>query len=80
MSLLTVFEQGLMVLLELTAIFVEENAMCNDGAKGAVSPTEVCEGLALLELRNRKWHTPKARGLNGGGLDVAAWLVVVAAV
>ncbi|CAI8589418.1 unnamed protein product [Vicia faba] len=35
---------------------------------GAMTPTEVCEGLGLFELRNRKWHIQGTCGLKGDGL------------
>ncbi|KAB5512298.1 hypothetical protein DKX38_029326 [Salix brachista] len=36
--------------------------------KGAMTPMEVCEGLGLLELKNRKWHIQGTCALRGDGL------------
>ncbi|KAG7580469.1 Small GTP-binding protein domain [Arabidopsis suecica] len=36
--------------------------------KGAMSPREVCEGLGLLDLKNRKWHIQGTCALQGDGL------------
>uniref|UniRef100_A0A7N0U8T3 ADP-ribosylation factor n=1 Tax=Kalanchoe fedtschenkoi TaxID=63787 RepID=A0A7N0U8T3_KALFE len=36
--------------------------------KGAMTPREVCEGLGLLELKNRKWHIQGTCALKGDGL------------
>lgn len=36
--------------------------------KGAMTPMEVCEGLGLYELKNRKWHIQGACALRGDGL------------
>lgn len=36
--------------------------------KGAMTPGEVCEGLGLYELRNRKWQIQGACALRGEGL------------
>ncbi|XP_010463760.1 PREDICTED: ADP-ribosylation factor 1-like 2 [Camelina sativa] len=36
--------------------------------RGAMSPREVCEGLGLLELKNRKWHIQGTCALQGDGL------------
>ncbi|CAF2376537.1 BnaCnng18370D [Brassica napus] len=33
-----------------------------------VSPLEVCEGLGLLDLKNRKWHIQGTCALQGDGL------------
>lgn len=33
-----------------------------------MTPTEVCEGLGLFELRNRKWHIQGTCALRGDGL------------
>uniref|UniRef100_A0A7N0U5C2 ADP-ribosylation factor n=1 Tax=Kalanchoe fedtschenkoi TaxID=63787 RepID=A0A7N0U5C2_KALFE len=36
--------------------------------KGAMTPREVCEGLGLLELKNRKWQIQGTCALKGDGL------------
>jgi Arf/Sar family protein len=36
--------------------------------KGALSTSEVCEGLGLPELRGRKWHVQGAIAIRGEGL------------
>ncbi|AES93820.2 ADP-ribosylation factor family protein [Medicago truncatula] len=36
--------------------------------KGAMTITEVCEGLGLFDLRNRKWHIQGTCALKGDGL------------
>ncbi|KVI07542.1 Small GTPase superfamily, ARF/SAR type [Cynara cardunculus var. scolymus] len=36
--------------------------------KGAMTPMEVCEGLGLYELKNRKWHIQGTCALRGDGL------------
>ncbi|WMV35571.1 hypothetical protein MTR67_028956 [Solanum verrucosum] len=36
--------------------------------KGAMTPMEVCEGLGLYDLKNRKWHIQGACALKGDGL------------
>lgn len=36
--------------------------------KGAMSPMEVCEGLGLYDLKNRKWHIQGTCALRGDGL------------
>lgn len=36
--------------------------------RGCLSPSEVCEGLGLPELRNRKWHVQSAIAIRGEGL------------
>jgi Arf/Sar family protein len=36
--------------------------------KGAMTPMEVCEGLGLNELKNRKWHIQGTCALKGDGL------------
>ncbi|CAM8959216.1 unnamed protein product [Rhodiola kirilowii] len=36
--------------------------------KGAMTPREVCEGLGLLELKNRKWHIQGTCAVKGDGL------------
>ncbi|CAN8260585.1 unnamed protein product [Cochlearia groenlandica] len=36
--------------------------------RGAMSPREVCEGLGLLDLKNRKWHIQGTCALKGDGL------------
>ncbi|PNX73290.1 ADP-ribosylation factor-like protein [Trifolium pratense] len=36
--------------------------------KGAMTPTEICEGLGLFDLRNRKWHIKGSCALEGDGL------------
>ncbi|TQD70963.1 hypothetical protein C1H46_043503 [Malus baccata] len=36
--------------------------------KGAMSPMEVCEGLGLFDLKNRKWHIQGTCALRGDGL------------
>jgi Arf/Sar family protein len=36
--------------------------------KGAMTPMEVCEGLGLFELQNRKWHIQGTCALRGDGL------------
>lgn len=36
--------------------------------KGAMSPMEVCDGLGLFDLKNRKWHIQGACALKGDGL------------
>lgn len=33
-----------------------------------MSPREVCEGLGLLDLKNRKWHIQGTCALQGDGL------------
>ncbi|TXG48692.1 hypothetical protein EZV62_024567 [Acer yangbiense] len=38
------------------------------GFKGAMTPMEVCEGLGLFELKNRKWHIQGTCALRGDGL------------
>ncbi|KAL7230233.1 hypothetical protein ACSBR2_008692 [Camellia fascicularis] len=39
-----------------------------DGLKGAMTPMEVCEGLGLYDLKNRKWHIQGTCALKGDGL------------
>ncbi|CAK7340109.1 unnamed protein product [Dovyalis caffra] len=41
---------------------------CMGGSKGAMTPMEVCEGLGLFELKNRKWHIQGTCALRGDGL------------
>ncbi|KAK2972846.1 hypothetical protein RJ640_028374 [Escallonia rubra] len=36
--------------------------------KGAMTPMEVCEGLGLYDLKNRKWHIQGTCALRGDGL------------
>ncbi|XVE90475.1 hypothetical protein DITRI_Ditri20bG0080700 [Diplodiscus trichospermus] len=36
--------------------------------KGAMTPMEVCEGLGLFDLKNRKWHIQGTCALRGDGL------------
>lgn len=36
--------------------------------RGAMTPKEVCEGLGLFDLRNRKWHIQGTCALKGDGL------------
>jgi ADP-ribosylation factor protein 1 len=36
--------------------------------KGAMTPVEVCEGLGLFDLKNRKWHIQGTCALRGDGL------------
>ncbi|KAH9607355.1 hypothetical protein KSS87_020126 [Heliosperma pusillum] len=36
--------------------------------KGAMTPLEVCEGLGLFDLKNRKWHIQGTCALRGDGL------------
>ncbi|KAH9727957.1 ADP-ribosylation factor B1B [Citrus sinensis] len=36
--------------------------------KGAMTPMEVCEGLGLFDLKNRKWHIQGTCALKGDGL------------
>ncbi|KHN05525.1 ADP-ribosylation factor [Glycine soja] len=36
--------------------------------KGAMSPREICEGLGLFDLKNRKWHIQGTCALRGDGL------------
>ncbi|THG09863.1 hypothetical protein TEA_008682 [Camellia sinensis var. sinensis] len=36
--------------------------------KGAMTPMEVCEGLGLYDLKNRKWHMQGTCALKGDGL------------
>jgi Arf/Sar family protein len=36
--------------------------------QGCLSPSEVCEGLGLPELRGRKWHVQSAIAIRGEGL------------
>ncbi|CAJ2650842.1 ADP-ribosylation factor-like isoform X3 [Trifolium pratense] len=36
--------------------------------RGAMTPTEVCEGLGLFDLKNRKWHILGTCALKGDGL------------
>ncbi|KAE8664116.1 ADP-ribosylation factor [Hibiscus syriacus] len=36
--------------------------------KGAMSPMEVCEGLGLFDLKNRKWHIQGTCAHRGDGL------------
>ncbi|KAF3565727.1 hypothetical protein DY000_02018797 [Brassica cretica] len=36
--------------------------------RGAMSPREVCEGLGLFDLKNRKWHIQGTCALRGDGL------------
>ncbi|KAI7755079.1 hypothetical protein M8C21_002961, partial [Ambrosia artemisiifolia] len=36
--------------------------------KGAMTPMEVCEGLGLFELKNRKWHIQGTCAIKGDGL------------
>lgn len=36
--------------------------------KGAMTPMEVCEGLGLYDLKNRKWHIQGTCALKGDGL------------
>ncbi|KAG5376706.1 hypothetical protein IGI04_041302 [Brassica rapa subsp. trilocularis] len=39
-----------------------------DEMRGAMSPREVCEGLGLFDLKNRKWHIQGTCALRGDGL------------
>ncbi|KAF9670479.1 hypothetical protein SADUNF_Sadunf13G0073400 [Salix dunnii] len=39
-----------------------------ENMKGAMTPMEVCEGLGLFELKNRKWHIQGTCALRGDGL------------
>ncbi|KAI5441364.1 hypothetical protein KIW84_010723 [Lathyrus oleraceus] len=50
---------------ESASKFLRGSCSCE---KGAMTPTEVCEGLGLFELRNRKWHIQRTCGFNGDGL------------
>ncbi|KAK1285306.1 ADP-ribosylation factor 1 [Acorus calamus] len=36
--------------------------------KGAMTPMEVCEGLGLYDLKNRRWHIQGTCALKGDGL------------
>jgi len=36
--------------------------------KGAMTPLEVCEGLGLFEVKNKKWHVQGTCTLKGDGL------------
>ncbi|KAL7230048.1 hypothetical protein ACSBR2_008566 [Camellia fascicularis] len=36
--------------------------------KGAMTPMEVCEGLGLYDLKNKKWHIQGTCALKGDGL------------
>ncbi|KAL2921503.1 ADP-ribosylation factor [Bienertia sinuspersici] len=36
--------------------------------RGAMTPMEVCEGLGLFDLKNRKWHIQGTCALRGDGL------------
>ncbi|KAK4436150.1 ADP-ribosylation factor 1 [Sesamum alatum] len=36
--------------------------------RGAMTPTEVCQGLGLYDLRNRKWHIQGSSATRGDGL------------
>ncbi|GAU18934.1 hypothetical protein TSUD_229240, partial [Trifolium subterraneum] len=46
--------------------------------KGAMTPTEVCEGLGLFDLRNRKWHIKGSCALKGDGLfEGLDWLASI---
>ncbi|CAJ2650847.1 unnamed protein product [Trifolium pratense] len=36
--------------------------------RGAMTPMEVCEGLGLFDLKNRKWHIQGTCALKGDGL------------
>ncbi|EPS60330.1 hypothetical protein M569_14475, partial [Genlisea aurea] len=36
--------------------------------KGAMTPSEVCQGLGLYDLKNRKWHLQGSCALKGEGL------------
>ncbi|VFQ72585.1 unnamed protein product [Cuscuta campestris] len=36
--------------------------------KGAMTPLEVCQGMGLYDLRNRKWHIQGTCALRGDGL------------
>ncbi|GER48756.1 ADP-ribosylation factor [Striga asiatica] len=36
--------------------------------KGAMTPMEVCEGLGLYDLKNRKWHIQGTCAIKGDGL------------
>ncbi|KAK9095608.1 hypothetical protein Scep_027077 [Stephania cephalantha] len=36
--------------------------------KGAMTPMEVCEGLGLYNLKNKRWHIQGACALRGDGL------------
>ncbi|KAM7277725.1 hypothetical protein ACFE04_004859 [Oxalis oulophora] len=38
------------------------------GRKGAMTPREVCEGLGLFDIKNRKWHIQGTCALRGDGL------------
>ncbi|PIN03633.1 GTP-binding ADP-ribosylation factor Arf1 [Handroanthus impetiginosus] len=43
--------------------------------RGAMTPMEVCEGLGLYDLKNRKWHIQGTCALRGDGLNEGlAWL------
>ncbi|KAJ0013748.1 hypothetical protein Pint_21727 [Pistacia integerrima] len=44
------------------------NLVITDFWKGAMTPMEVCEGLGLYDLRNRKWHIQGTCALRGDGL------------
>ncbi|KAJ6877635.1 hypothetical protein NC651_030408 [Populus alba x Populus x berolinensis] len=43
-------------------------AVVMEKMKGAMTPMEVCEGLGLFELKNRKWHIQGTCALRGDGL------------
>ena len=36
--------------------------------RGAMTPMEVCEGLGLYDLKNRRWHIQGTCALKGDGL------------
>ncbi|XP_073131106.1 ADP-ribosylation factor [Henckelia pumila] len=43
--------------------------------EGAMTPTEVCEGLGLYEVKDRKWHIQATCAVKGEGLNEGlAWL------
>ncbi|XP_075496161.1 ADP-ribosylation factor-like [Primulina tabacum] len=43
--------------------------------EGAMTPTEVCEGLGLYDIKDRKWHIQATCAIKGEGLyEGLAWL------
>ncbi|KAB5529718.1 hypothetical protein DKX38_019799 [Salix brachista] len=70
-------EQGENFRLDIQKTIIKDPFMLNSvilvfankqDMKGAMTPIEVCEGLGLFELKNRKWHIQGTCALRGDGL------------
>lgn len=44
------------------------HAHTHQDMRGCLTPSEVCEGLGLPELRGRRWHVQSAIAIRGEGL------------